>query len=112
MHATLRRFSLFNKRLLLSLVVLFSATVAMTTTVSITDAQAETYCLGANYGSCGGITYVSCGSSAGNYIAHCDCLGCEIYTGELNQAIADSVCDSHGSNITPGVCTPPPPPAD
>lgn len=105
MHGTLTRFSLFNIRLLLSVVVLFSATVAMTTTVSITDAQAETYCLGADYGNCGGITYVSCGSSAGNYVSHCDCLGCEIFTGALNQFIADSVCEAHGANIAPGVCS-------
>jgi hypothetical protein len=107
MRATLRRFSLAlcNRRLIFSIVVLFSATVAATSTVSIMVAKAETYCIGADYQNGGG-TWVSCGSSAGNFTYHCDGHGnCEAATGEWNQAIADSVCDSHGSNIDPNACS-------
>lgn len=107
MRATLRKFylALSNKRLLFSIVVLFSATVAATSTISIMVTKAETYCIGADYENGGG-TFVSCGSSAGNFIYHCDANGtCTGYTGELNDLIADSVCESHGSNIDPNACS-------
>jgi hypothetical protein len=104
MRATLGRVSHLKARLLFSIVVLFSATVAVTSSVSIMGSKASTtYCMGADYVN-GGITYASCGSSAGNYIAHCDDWACTIYSGEMNQAIADSICDSGGANLDPNAC--------
>ena len=44
----------------------------------------------------GGTTFISCGSSAGNHIYHCQGSVCTESTGELNQLIADSYCEQDG----------------
>lgn len=41
----------------------------------------------------GSTTWISCGSSAGNFIYTCDRYGCDDAEGETNQYLADQRCE-------------------
>lgn len=41
----------------------------------------------------GSTTWVSCGSSAGNFIYTCDRYGCDDAEGDFNQMLADDQCN-------------------
>lgn len=49
-----------------------------------------------------GETFVSCGSSAGNFTYTCDSTGCYNETDQNNQWIADGLCADYSQNGCPG----------
>jgi hypothetical protein len=89
---SLKHFPKFKVAAKLCIVVILAGYLIVTTTVEATDRFS---CGLAGY-SGGGGSFLSCGSSAGNFLYICDGNGiCSASEGADNQAFADLLCNQY-----------------